>query len=94
MCACIFEEEKIKNRIAGSISEELHSYYDCYEEYEEGINSFYCDITSLSQILEYYEEETKQVEDNIQKEFPGATIEEIPVIVADKRRKEFAEFYR
>ena len=56
------------------------------------INSFYCDVTSLSQILEYYEEETKQVEDNIQKEFPGATIEEIPVIVADKRRKEFAEF--
>ena len=46
----------------------------------------------MSQILEYYEEETKQVEDNIQKEFPGATIEEIPVIVADKRRKEFAEF--
>lgn len=70
----------------------LHSYYDCYAEYEEGINSFYCDVTSLSQILEYYEEETKQVEDNIQKEFPGATIEEIPVIVADKRRKEFAEF--
>lgn len=92
LCACIFEEEIIKNRIAGSISEELHSYYDCYAEYEEGINSFYCDVTSLSQILEYYEEETKQVEDNIQKEFPGATIEEIPVIVADKRRKEFAEF--
>ena len=77
LCACIFEEEIIKNRIAGSISEELHSYYDCYAEYEEGINSFYCDVTSLSQILEYYEEETKQVEDNIQKEFPGATIEEI-----------------
>ncbi|RHO38895.1 AlwI family type II restriction endonuclease [Dorea sp. AM13-35] len=92
LCACIFEEEIIKNRIAGSISEELHSYYDCYAEYEEGINSFYCDVTSLSQILEYYEEETKQVEDNIQKEFPGATIEEIPVMVADKRRKEFAEF--
>lgn len=92
LCACIFEEEIIKNRIAGNISEELHSYYDCYGEYEEGINSFYCDVTSLSQILEYYEEETKQVEDNIQKEFPGATIEEIPVIVADKRRKEFADF--
>ncbi len=50
LCACIFEEEIIKNRIAGSISEELHSYYDCYAEYEEGINSFYCDVTSLSQI--------------------------------------------
>lgn len=92
LCACIFEEEIIKNRIAGNITEELHSHYDCYGEYEEGINSFYCNVTSLSQILEYYEEETKQVEDNIQKEFPGVTIEEIPVIVADKRRKEFADF--
>ena len=42
--------------------------------------------------MNIYEEETKQVENNIQKEFPGATIEEIPVSVADKRRKEFAEF--
>lgn len=92
LCACIFEEDIIKSRIAGNINEELHSYYDCYEKYEEGINSFYCDVTSLSQILEYYEEVTKQVEENIQKEFPGATIEEIPVIVADKRKNEFAEF--
>ena len=27
LCACIFEEEIIKNRIAGSISEELHFMY-------------------------------------------------------------------
>jgi hypothetical protein len=49
-------------------------------------------VTSLSEIFEYYEAETKKVEENIQKEFPGAAIEEIPVIVADKRRKEFGEF--
>ena len=82
LCACIFDEEVIRSRIAGRISEELHSYYECYEEYEEGINSFYCKVTSLSQILEYYEEETKQVDDNIQKEFPGATIEQIPVDIS------------
>ena len=92
LCACIFQEEKIKNRISGAISNELHSYYECYEEYEEGITSFYCDITSLSEILEYYEEDTEHIEDDIQKEFPNATIEEIPIIVADKRRKEFEEF--
>ncbi len=92
LCSCIFDEVLIKERISGNITEELHSFYDSYSEYEEGINSYFCDVTSLSEILEYYETETKQVEENIQKEFPGATIEEIPVIVADKRRKEFSEF--
>ena len=92
LCKCIFEEDLIKQRISGNISEESHSHYNCLEKYEEGVNSYYCKVTSLSDIFEYYEEETKQVEDNIQKEFPGAAIEEIPVIVADKRKKEFAEF--
>lgn len=92
LCACIFEEEMIRKKISGCIGEELNSYYDSYEEYEEGINSYFCNVTSLSEILEYYEEDTKKVEDNIRKEFPGMTIKEIPVIVADKRRKEFAEF--
>ena len=92
LCTCIFKEEIIKNRIAGNINEELHSYYESYAEYEVGINSFYCCVTPLSQILEYYEEEIKQVEENIQREFPDATIEEIPVIVANKRSKEFADF--
>ncbi len=92
LCACIFDEEVVKDHVYGIISEELNSYYDCYEEYEEGIESFYCSVISISQILGYSKEDTELVEDNIQKEFPGATIEEIPAIVADKRRNEFAEF--
>lgn len=92
LCTCIFEDQIIKEHIAGSIIEELHSHYECYGDYEEGVNSYYCEITSLSEIFELYEEETKQIENNIQKEFSGATIKEIPIIVADKRRKEFAEF--
>lgn len=92
LCACIFEEGIIKSKIAGNICEELHSLYGSYEEYEEGIHSYFCSITSLSEVLGYYEEKTKQIEANIQTEFQGAAIAEIPVIVADKRKKEFAEF--
>lgn len=92
LSVCIFEEEIIKNRITGYIFDELHSLYNSYGEYEEGTTSYFCSITSLSEILEYCEEETKKVEKNIQREFQGVAIEEIPVIVADKRRKEFAEF--
>lgn len=92
LCMCIFREDIIKNKIFGNIREELHSYYDCYGEYEEGIESFYCDVTSLSQILEYYEEEIKQVKESIRDAFPEIKLEDIPVIVADKRKKEFSKF--
>ncbi len=92
LCSCIFEEDKIKQHIAGNITEELNSYYDCYGEYEEGVNSYFCDVTSISKIFEYYEAEKQQIEVNIQKEFPGVAIEEIPNVVADKRKKEFADF--
>ncbi len=92
LCECIFEEELIQKGIAGNIRGELHSRYKSYADYEEGVNSFFCAVTSVSEILGLYEEETKQAENHIQKEFPGAVIDEIPVIVANKRRKEFAEF--
>jgi hypothetical protein len=92
LCSCIFDEILIKERISGNITGELHGYENSYVEYEEGVQSYFCKVTSLSEIFEYYEAETKKVEENIQKEFPGAAIEEIPVIVADKRRKEFGEF--
>ncbi len=92
LCSCIFVEDIIKAKIAGNINEEIHSHYDCYGEYEEGVNSYYCSITSLSEIFEYYEGEIEQIGNNIQKEFPGVSIKEIPAIVADRRKKEFAEF--
>ena len=92
LCTCIFEEAVIQSRVAGNIYEELRPEYDSYSEYEESVNSFYCDVTNLSQVLEYHDEKIKQVEDNIQKEFLGVSIEKIPTIIADKRRREFAEF--
>lgn len=92
LCLDIFEETKIKEHIAGNINEEFHAYYDCYEEYEEGVDSYFCNVTSFVEILEYSKEKVKQVEDNIQKKFSGAAIDEISAIVADKRKKEFADF--
>ena len=92
LCTCIFEEAVIQSRVAGNIYEELRPEYDSYSEYEESVNSFYCDVTNLSQVLEYHDEKIKQVEDYIQKEFLGVSIEKIPTIIADKRRREFAEF--
>lgn len=92
LCACIFEENRVKEKIAGIISEELHSHYDCYGEYEEGINSYYCDVISVSEIFEIYDEETEVVEENIKKEFPGVEINDIPVVVANRRKQEFADY--
>ncbi len=92
LCSCIFKESLIKNKIAGSIFEDLHPHYECYADYEGEICSYFCSVTSLSEILEYYEEETKQVEINIQKEFPGVSIEGIPTVVSERRKKEFEDF--
>ncbi len=85
LCTCIFEEHVIKQSIAGSMLQEGYSYDDYYE-------NFYCSVTSLSDILKYREKETQEVKGHIQKEFHGAAIEDIPVIVKEKRKKEFAEF--
>lgn len=92
LCACIFEETVVKKKIAGYISGEVHSHYKSYSDYEGTAHSYFCSVTSLSNVLEYYEDETRQVEDNIQKEFPGVTIENIPAVVSERRKKEFAEF--
>ena len=91
LCKSIFDEKTIKSKIAGNIKDEVHSDYDCYDEYENGISSYYCSVTSLTEILGYQDKEEEIVK-GIEKEFPGVSIEQIPVVVADKRKKEFADF--
>lgn len=85
LCSCIFEEPVIKAGIAGSVSKEKHQSYESYDP-------FYCSVTSLSRILGYDKPETRKVKTQIQLYFPGVSLEEIPVIVKDRRRQEFAEF--
>lgn len=49
-------------------------------------------MVSLSEILKYKNKEIAQVEYHIRREFPGRSLEEIPFILADKRKREFALF--
>lgn len=92
LCECIFNEEKLENKIFGTISEETNSRYELYEEYEGDICSYYCTNISLVNIFEYSEQEIHAINTHIQDEFFGAEIEKIPSI-ASKRRKEDFEKY-
>ncbi len=92
LCSCIFEAEFIRSRISGNLSEEIHSCYRSYSEYEGGLYSYYCEVISLSEILKYTEKEITQVKDHIREEFPDTSMEKIPFILAEKRKKEFALF--
>lgn len=92
LCECIFEEETLKTKIAGLITDEVHSEYDCYEEYEDGVNSFFCSNTSISEIFQYYEAEIKTIEDKIMIEFPNTELEDIAGVVEERRKQEFADY--
>lgn len=92
LCSCIFDVEFIRSCLAGNLSKETHSGYRNHREYEGGLYSYYCEVVSLSEILKYKNKEIAQVEYHIRREFPGRSLEEIPFILADKRKKEFALF--
>ena len=89
LCQCIFREERLKAQIAGRID----SYEDRPgEAYEEGADSYFCGVTGLAEILGHSQKEILKIQREIQKAFPFAGISEIPKIVADQRRQEFARF--
>ena len=66
--------------------------YDSYEEYEGGVNSYYCGITSISEIFNINQEENKAIKEIIKKEFSGIEIQEIANVITKRRKKEFADF--
>jgi hypothetical protein len=92
LLACIFQEDSVKGKIAGKISEEMNFRYDSYEEYEGGVNSYYCGITSISEIFNINQEENKAIKEIIKKEFSGIEIQEIANVITKRRKKEFADF--
>lgn len=94
LCVCLLDEAKIREQAAGNVEEVSCPHGASYEEYEEGVNSYFCGVTQLSRILGYTESEICRIEANVRKEFAGAPIDRIPAIVADKRGKEFAAFIR
>ena len=92
LCERIFNYDRIKLHTCGRIAEELNSYYECYDDYENGIYSFYLQVYSLTQIMDYSEEDIAEIVKSIQTEFEGTEVEDIPLIIAQRRRDEFSEF--
>lgn len=92
LCACIFKNDSMKSLIFGKIYEEVNPYYEDYEDYEGSIFSYFCEVTSLREILQYYPDEEEEIKRNISKEFDNASIKEIPKIVENRRRIEFKNF--
>lgn len=82
----IFIEGNLKRLIFGSIEEKD------YEEYENGIDSFYSKNISLIEILSYSESLTDTIENNIRIAFNNSDIEQISQSLSDKRRRTFEEF--
>lgn len=92
LCERIFDSEVIKLHTCGLVSEEFNPQYDCYGEYEDGIYSFYLQVQSLTQIMGYDHDKISDIESDIQTEFDGAKVEDIPSIIVQRRRDEFSEF--
>lgn len=86
---CILKEDYLKDKIWGNISNELNAYYEVYDDYEEGIESYFCTVKSLCEILNLNVRDIDNIIIEIQSEFDGKCISEIPNIIADKRKREF-----
>lgn len=92
ICKYVFDEEKIKKKFIGTMSDDLNANYDCYSEYEGDINTFFCEEYSTEEILEYSQDEYDQIIENIVDEFSGVAIEEIPEIMRTRRNSEFRKY--
>lgn len=88
----ILSKINIENKIWGNIIKELNPNYDCYEEYEGSVESYYSSTHSFCDIFELYEEEIQTILNEIKVEFKNNEIENIPVIINNKRKKEFTDY--
>ncbi len=92
LCSCIFEEEYIKSKIINSINEDGNEKYHNYEEYEEGVDSYFCSENSLCEILELNKQDVEVIIIKIQNEFGEDNIDSISEIIANRRKEEFKEY--
>ena len=90
LCKCIFDINFIKSQIMGDM--ETDTKVKNAEEYEVGINNYYCSNHSVIAILGYSEEMIDSIISDIQAEFDGAEIDVIPQIIKCRRRSEFDSF--
>lgn len=92
LCELLFSVEKIKSMCMGRLSSELSSYYDNYSEYEGDKYSFLCDMDSIIYILEYSDDYIMDTLSKISSKFKEMDIDNIPALINDKRKEEFATF--
>ncbi len=85
LCSVMFDKNKVEQQILGNTE-------DSYEIYEGRIDSYYCTVHSVAEILKYQPVERKKIVAAIQSEFDGAAVEEITQIVEDRRKQEFKDF--
>ena len=92
LCKYVFTESKMKDKFIGVLENDLNANYDCYAEYEGDSYSFFCGISSVEEILEYFDSEYTDIINGILSEFPGKTLDEIPNIMRTRRNDEFAAY--
>lgn len=90
LCECIFDVNVVKSQIMGDM--ETDTKAKNADEYEIGINSYYCSNHSVTAILGYSEEMIDSIISDIQAEFDGAEINIIPQIIKRRRRSDFDSF--
>ena len=86
---CIFDRETIKSHIFGNIADEAVSNIS---DYEETMDSYYCCNHSIISIFNYSDEIVDKIFLNIQSEFDGAEIVDIPRIIKRRRKDDFDKF--
>lgn len=89
LCNCIFDRETIKSHIFGNIADEAVSNIS---DYEETMDSYYCCNHSIISIFNYSDEIVDKIFLNIQSEFDGAEIVDIPRIIKRRRKDDFDKF--
>ena len=89
LCNCIFDKDTIKTHIFGNIHDEI---IDNISDYEETINSYYCSNHSIISILGYSETFVDKIFLEVQSEFDGAKLSDIPQIVKQRRKTDFDKF--
>ena len=89
LCNCIFDKGTIKSHIFGNITDEEISNIS---DYEEMVDSYYCSNHSIISILDYSDEVVDRMLLDVQSEFGGAAIVDIPQIIKRRRKNDFDKF--
>lgn len=91
LCSCIFDMDDLAERAFGIIPKKSKER-DPYLEYEGNVAGYFCSVTTLRELLDYTDDKIEEIVRSIQREFGGKDIEEIPGLIADKRKQEFSAY--